>query len=244
MKHFAIILFLTAAMQVTAQSWLPKTEGCDCQMVRHVGYTLCYDEGHEQAQWVAYVLTRERVGGPISRKGNDRFVADTTVKTGSAVPWNYGGKEYDRGHLAPAADMKWSVRAMRESFLMSNMSPQEHGFNEGLWHRAEEQVRRWAVEYDSLLVVTGPVLQEGLPQVEDGEGNCISVPLYYYKVVYDPVRKTGIGLLIEHQNSRKPIASFAVTIDEVEKATGLDFFPGIADEEKMERTICLPCWGW
>lgn len=236
-----IALMLGGCLVAEAQSWLPDTAGSGCQVVRHVGYTLAYDECHEQPRWVAYLLTRERVHGTVPRKGNDRFLPDTTITTGSAVPWSYG-EEYDRGHLAPAADMKWSVQAMRESFLMSNMSPQEHAFNEGIWCRAEDQVRRWADEYDSLYVITGPVLEYDLPQVCDGKGNCISVPRWYYKVVYDPVRHAAIALLIEHRNSKRPLTDFAVTIDEVEQATGIDFFPGIQNEVVIESTLCKPCW--
>ena len=236
-----LALMLGGCLAAEAQAWLPDTAGSGCQVVRHVGYTLAYDEYHEQPRWVAYILTRERVHGTVSRKGNDRFLPDTTITTGSAVPWGYG-EEYDRGHLAPAADMNWSVQALRESFLMSNMSPQEHAFNEGIWCRAEDQVRHWADEYDSLYVVTGPVLEYDLPQVSDGNGNCISVPKQYYKVVYDTVRHAAIALLIEHRNVKRPLTDFAVTIDEVEQATGIDFFPGIQNEAVIESTLCIPCW--
>jgi endonuclease G len=249
MKHCVLVVLLLAAAHASAQSWLPDTTGCDCQLVKHIGYTLAYDECHEQARWVAYVLTRERVNGDVPRKGNDRFFPDTTVATGSASPWDYSGSGYSRGHLAPAADMKWSVQAMRESFLMSNISPQTSEFNDGIWQRAEKLVRQWAVRYDSIYVITGPVLDYDLPklvgskQLSPAPGhNGVSIPRMFYKVIYDPARKTGIGLLIEHRNSKRPLHSFAVTIDEVERTSGVDFFHGIENEDEMERTLCIPCW--
>ena len=237
------LLFLTwMSATAAAQSWLPDTAGRNCQLVRHEGYTLLYDECHEQARWVAYVLTKERVNGSVPRKGNDRFMPDTLVKTFSALPSDYTHSGYSRGHLAPAADMKWSVIAMRESFLMSNISPHTSAFNDGVWHRAEKLVRQWAEEYDSIYVITGPVLEEGLPTI--GHQNHISIPRCFYKVVYDPARKRGIALIIEHQNSGEPIQSFAVTIDEAESTTGINFFPGIDNEEAMESTINLSDWLW
>ena len=238
------ILIVSYNSKIIAQSWLPDTVGCGCQVVRHAGYTLAYDECHEQARWVAYVLTRERLKGDVPRKGNDRFFPDTTVATGSATDHDYGGSGYTRGHLAPAAEMKWSVTAMRESFLMSNISPQKEEFNNGIWKRAEELVRSWAVEFDSLYIVTGPVLDYDLPQFTGRDGNVISIPRQFYKVVYDPVRHAAIALLIEHRDSKKPLAAFAVTVDEVERATGIDFFPGIQNEEVIESTLCKPCWSW
>ncbi|MBO4588178.1 MAG: DNA/RNA non-specific endonuclease [Bacteroidales bacterium] len=241
---YTILLILLSGLCHTAaaQSWLPDTVGCDCQVVRHEGYTLLYDESHEQARWVAYLLTRDRLKGDVPRRGNDKFLPDTTVVSGSALSSDYSHSGYSRGHLAPAADMKWSVRAMRESFLMSNISPQTSEFNDGIWQRAEKLVRRWAETYDSLYVITGPVLDEGLPTI--GHQNHISIPRCFYKVIYDPKRKKGIALLIEHENSPKPIQSFAVTIDEVESTTGIDFFPGMDNEEQIESTLNLDQWLW
>lgn len=239
-----ILLLCGLCSTATAQLWLPDTVGCDCQLVRHLGYTLAYDECHEQARWVAYVLTKERVNGEVPRKGNDRFIPDTTVATGSTTPWDYSGSNYSRGHLAPAADMKWSVQAMRESFLMSNISPQTSEFNDGIWQRAEKLVRRWAEEYDSIYVITGPVLEYDLPQFVGRAGNKISIPRLFYKVVYDPVRHVGIALLIEHRNFKRPLHSFAVTIDQIEQATGINFFPGIDNEESIESTLNTSQWIW
>lgn len=245
MKHgylVWLVLFFGLCPVTAAQSWLPDTVGCNCHVVRHKGYTLAYDERHEQARWVAYVLTRERLDGDVPRKGNDYFMPDSSVMTFSALPGDYSHSGYSRGHLAPAADMKWSVQAMRESFLMSNISPQTSAFNDGVWHRAEKLVRRWAEEYDSLYVVTGPVLEEGLPSI--GHSNRISVPRCFYKVVYDPNRKIGIALIIEHRNSNNPLRSFAVTIDDAESATDINFFPGMPDEEQIESTLNTDQWIW
>ena len=239
-KQYIIFIFLLLnLLSLRAQAWMPDTAGSGYQIVRHEGYTLAYDECHEQAAWVAYLLTRERVMGTYPRK--DRFEPDTMVVTGSSTLEDYRGSGYDRGHLAPAADMKWSSQAMRESFLMSNMSPQLKSFNDGIWRIIEEQVRSWAMKYDSLWIVTGPVLKYDLETIGK---NRVSVPEYFYKVVYSPNRNEAIGILIKHENSKRPLRAFAVPIDEIEKVTGIDFFPGMPNESDKEAHPCIDCWNW
>lgn len=160
------------------------------------------------------------------------------VRTGSAELSDYRGSGYDRGHLAPAADMKWSPTAMSESFYMSNMSPQRPRFNRGMWKRLEEKVRTWATESEEIYVVTGPVLSDNLPTIG---ANQVAVPEYYYKVILDfkePELK-GIGFILANQSSTQPLATYAVTIDSVEVVTGIDFFPAIEDslEERIESSV-------
>ena len=167
------------------------------------------------------------------------------VKTNSADDHDYEGSGYDRGHLAPAADMGWSTITMAESFYFSNMSPQLPAFNRGIWKRLEELVRSWAIENKAVYVVTGPVLTSNLPSIGPDK---VSVPKYFYKVILDytdPDIK-GIGFILPNASSGAPLQNYAVTIDSVEKVTGIDFFPALPDkqEKKIEKTLCIPCWSW
>jgi endonuclease G, mitochondrial len=199
----------------------------------YTGFHLLYNEEYEQAAWVAYILTGEQVlSGTENRTEN--FRADTAIATGSATPRDYLRSGYDRGHLAPAADMKWSSAAMSESFLMSNMSPQAPGFNRGVWSRLESKVRDWAVENDSILVITGPVFY-GI-DVYIGE-NLVGVPEYYFKVVADisPPDYKVISFLLENTSSSADLFSFAVSIDSLEVITGYDFFAAHPDQEMIEK---------
>ena len=212
-------------------------------IVTHSGYTLSYNEKHEQANWVAYELTAEETQRGVNRT-ND-FRPDNAVKTGSATNADYQGSGYDRGHMAPAADMSWSVQAMEESFFYSNMSPQVPGFNRGIWKKLEERVRQWAVENKDIYVVTGPVLSGDLPVIGPDK---VSVPRYYYKVILDytlPELK-GIGFILPNASSTMSLESYAVPIDSVEKVTGINFFPALPDkqEQALEKTVCIPCWTW
>jgi endonuclease G, mitochondrial len=213
------------------------------KIISHTGYSFLYNEKHEQATWVAYELTKKETAKLVKRKNN--FIPDPDVKTGTADDIDYEGSGYDKGHLAPAADMCWSESSMEESFYFSNMSPQEPGFNRGIWKKLEEQVRNWAIAYNSVYIVTGPVLSDGLPVIGPDK---VSVPKYYYKVILDytgPETK-GIGFIIPNSGSNQPLQKYAVSIDSVEKFTGIDFFPALPDNEErlIESNLCIKCWSW
>ncbi len=214
----------------------------DDQIIRHTGYTLSYNEEYEVANWVAYELTREEVLGSGSRE--DSFKSDPAVKTGSATLNDYKNSGYDRGHLAPAADFKWSEDAMSDTFFLSNMTPQAPSFNRGIWADLEAVIRTMAYENESVYVVTGPVLTDG-PYKTIGESK-VAVPKRFYKVVLDytdPDIK-AIGFVLPNQNSDLPLQSFATTVDEVEAITGIDFYPLLPDEveEKIESTANPSKW--
>lgn len=212
-------------------------------VVSHVGYSLSYNETHEQANWVAYELTKEETNQIWER--TDKFLTDPKVKSGTANDKDYSGSGYDRGHLAPAGDMGWSTTAMAESFYYSNMSPQMPGFNRGIWKRLEELVRTWAVDNESVYVVTAPVLIAGLPTIGK---NKVSVPNFFYKVILDyrePSIK-GIGFIIPNTSSSEPLQMYAVSIDSVEALTGIDFFPSLPDDQEnaIESNLNLKSWTW
>lgn len=157
-----LLLFLLAPGFLAAEGLeLPYYDEAD-QICRYEGFVLKYSEEHEQAEWVAYQITDDEVAGTIDR--TDNFRSDPCIATESAALADYRGSGYDRGHLAPAADMAWSEEVMRDSFFLSNMSPQTPGFNRGIWKRLEEQVREWAVANEEVTVAT--VLYSGPPLVK------------------------------------------------------------------------------
>lgn len=211
------------------------------QVVYHSGFTLEYNENHEQANWVAYRLNKQKLIKIAQR--TDKFIVDPAIQSGSASNLDYLKSGYDRGHLAPAADMAWSIQAMHESFYFSNMSPQAPSFNRGIWKNLEEQVRKWASEKGELFVVTGPVLEENLPYIGM---NRVSIPKYYYKVILqiDTNSIEAIGFVLPNENSSLHFSEFSVSVDSVEHLTGIDFFHKLPDEieNKIEQQICFPCW--
>jgi len=205
------------------------------KLVKHSYYALSYVEEHEQPEWVAYELTRENLYPNAKRQ--DNFRPDPRVAKGSASKRDYRGSGYDRGHLVPAGDMKFSKKAMSETFYLSNMSPQVRNFNGGIWRELEESVRYWTKKWGRLYVVTGPVLTEGIREKIGGNG--VSVPDQYYKVLLDldePEIK-AIGFLIPNEVSVDPLKAYAVPIDEIEELTGLDFFSNIINDPKLEAKL-------
>ena len=215
----------------------------DCVVDRE-GYSLGYSEYHEQARWVIYHMTKaEATTKAASRE--DNFRPDPEIPTGSATLADYKNSGKDRGHMAPAADMSFSPKTMDESFFMSNMSPQEPDCNRGVWKELEAQVRSFAITEGDVYVVTGPILPQ-TKTITIGP-NEVTVPKYYYKVVWDrtPPEKM-IGFIVPNAGSTKPLQSFATTVDAVEEATGLDFFLKIPQpqQEQLEGTLTIDAWKW
>ncbi len=192
------------------------------EIVRHKYFTLSYQEDHEQAEWVLYRITRERLNNARIARYN-QFHPDPMVRTESATPRDYNSSGYDRGHLCPAADMAFDSVAMFESFYMSNVSPQVQEFNSGIWRELEELTRDWARRYEKVIVVTGPVLRDGA--VKSIGFSKVSVPRRFYRVIL--TKDNAIGFLIPNALSDRPVMEYACTIDDVEKATGFDFFPKV-----------------
>jgi endonuclease G len=207
----------------------PKSEG---EIIKHTYYTLSYSEENEQPFWVFYRLTPNFLNSSIDR--TDDFRSDPSVSTGSATLEDYKGSGYDRGHLCPAADMKLNDTSISESFLLSNMSPQDPSFNRGIWSKLESVVRSWCVEEDTIYVVTGPVFKNNIGTIGV---NQVTVPGYYYKAILDITgEKKMIGLVLPNAKSSANLESFVITIDSLESLTKIDFFPGLPDniEKNLE----------
>jgi endonuclease G len=211
--------------------------------VVHSGFSLLYDERYEQARWVAYELNENEVKGGFER--TNKFLEDPLVPTGSAEGTDYKSSGYDRGHLAPAADMGYSEKTMAESFYYSNMSPQTPSFNRGVWKRLEEQVRDWALQYHQVFVVTGPVLQPNLPTIGL---NKVAVPNYYYKVILDTSsqHRQMISFILPNEGSSASLKSFVVSTDSLENLTKINFYPKLKEEieHKLESKSNIQTWKW
>lgn len=211
--------------------FLPK--GTSTDIIRHRYYALAYNEQYELAEWVAYELTRNQLNNNSVRR-EDSYRSDPKVETGSANIQDYRGSGYDRGHLLPVADRKFNFEAMDETFYMSNIAPQIHAFNGGIWRELEELVRDWAIDSRKIYVVTGPILTQ--PSRKRIGDNKVMVPKAYYKVILDiadPELK-GIGFVLPNERSDKSLQLYAMSIDEVETITGIDFFPDLVEDDLEE----------
>lgn len=213
------------------------------QIVHHEGYSLSYNEEHEQAEWVAYELKKEHITSTNFKR--PYFEVDNAVGTKSAHWKNYKQSGYDRGHLCPAGDRKYSKAAHDETFLTSNVSPQKHDFNSGIWNKLEQKVRYWASRYDGVFVISGGILENNLKTIGSEE---VSVPKYFYKIIcdYNNGKPKLIAFLLRHENSKKPLYDFVTSVDEIETLTGIDFFSQFNDEleEKIESSASYKNWNF
>ena len=213
------------------------------QVVHHEGYSLSYSEPHEQAEWVAYELKKSHLINSNFKR--PYFEVDNAVKTGAADWRNYKNSGYDRGHLCPAGDRSYNKFVHDETFLTSNISPQEHEFNSGIWNTLEQKVRYWASKYDGVFVVTGGVLKGKMKTIGNEK---VAVPNQFYKVLIDTSsgKVKMIAFLIPHENSNKPLYEFVVSVDSIEKLTGIDFFPQLEDslENRLEASSSYKDWSF
>ena len=211
------------------------------QIIQHQYYTVSYNEKYEQAEWVAYRLTTEQLANTHFKR--PFFSKDNKVKTKSAHYRDYKNSGYDKGHLCPAGDRKFSKQAYDETFLMSNVAPQNHQFNAGIWNRLEQKTRYWAHKYKGIYIVTGGILTERLQRIGH---NKVGVPKRFYKIIFDYTEPQvkAIAFLIPNKSSEAALYNYVVSIDSIEKLTGIDFFPALPDdlEDKLESHSTYKKW--
>lgn len=216
-------------------------------IVEHMGYTLSYNSGYRIPNWVAYeLLSTELVTGNRSRE--DKFTPDPSIKGRQAYDRDYSGSGYDRGHMAPAADMKWSSQAMKESFYLSNVCPQLHGLNAGAWNDLEQQVRYEAKYYGSVWVVCGPLFDTATPRNHIGE-NHVMVPDSFFKALLarkkDGTGYVAIGFIFPNENCTRNLTLYAMTVDELEARTGMDFFHNLeTSAQEAAESVMDPFKDW
>ena len=212
------------------------------QIIVHQNYSLSYFEKYEQAEWVFYELKSNAGNSNFKRP---YFIQDPLVKTKSADYKNYKNSGYDKGHLCPAGDMKFSKEAFDDTFYTSNISPQKNEFNGGIWNRLENKTRYWAEKYNGLFVVAGGVLKDGLKTIGKEK---VAVPEYFYKILLqeNKGRYKMIAFLMPNKMSDRPLYDYVVSVDEIEKMTGIDFFPILPDaiENELEKSSDYKSWSF
>jgi len=252
---FGILLIVACQNEKTTKSTSKKTNltqaidsfnylptSTTSEVVRHPYYTLSYNETYENAEWVAYSLSPKQVSK--AQRKRPYFIRDPKVKTKSAHYKNYFPNGYEKGHLLPAADMRFSEDAFDDTFYTSNVSPMDHYFNGGIWNDLEKQVRYWVKHDGKLYIVTGGILQKGLERIGRER---VAVPDYFYKIILNynnPNKPRMLGFLIKHHDSLVSPKVFVVPVDSIEKLTGIDFFPALPDaiENVLEKETHPEKW--
>ena len=214
------------------------------RIVEHTGFTLSFNREHNNPNWAAWELTADEAKGTLPR-AND-FEPDPKLPENHQVTHaDYTRSGYDRGHMVPAADMKWDSKAMNDCFYMSNICPQTHALNAGGWETLESACRRWAKQEGSVYIVCGPIYK-GNKHKTIGKDLKITVPEGFFKVVLSmrEGKEKAIGFYYANSNAKQTMEQTATTVDEIEALTGMDFFVNIDDrlEERIESTFSLKHW--
>ncbi|MCM1292954.1 MAG: DNA/RNA non-specific endonuclease [Bacteroides sp.] len=212
------------------------------QIIHYTGMDVSFNKDKHIPNWVAWELTRDETNGTVKR-GNT-FYCDDRVE-GCPEPYEYSYCGYDRGHMAPAGDMKWSKEAMKDSFYLTNICPQLKSLNVGAWKRLEEKCRTWARADSAIVIVCGPVQTDNIREYI-GDDNRIAVPKRFFKVILSPYAKPmrGIGFIMDNGYVKGGMQQAAVPIDEVERVTGHDFFSDLPDdiENQVESQCNFHYW--
>jgi endonuclease G len=227
-----------------AKLGVPSQQG---ELLCRKGYLLSHSSDYKTPYWVIEHLTHEKAIANTVQRYN-KFRADPDLVKGERAELSdYKGSGYDRGHMAPSADMKWDEQAMIECFYLSNMVPQiGKGMNQGIWKDLEEKVRTWAVVREELFVFTGPVYEGGAKETIGK--NRVAVPSALYKIVYDPNKGEAIAFLMPNRPLKtSEMPKYIVSVRDIEEITGLDFL-SVLDKEtqdtiEMKKPTGLWIWG-
>ena len=212
------------------------------QILHKTGFTISYNRETKTPNWVAWHLTSSHTNGSFQRK-QEIFQEDMEVKAPRATDNDYYNSRFDRGHMCPAGDNKNNEQAMNESFMMTNVCPQDHDLNSGWWNDLENKCREWACNEGDLYIVAGPIYDTPSPKRIGKRKNVrVSVPDRFFKVVLMMGESPkAIGFIVPNLDLHESLSKYAVPVDRVEKVTGLDFYPNLPDglERRVERE-CKP----
>lgn len=212
------------------------------QYLYRKAYTVSYNKKNILPNWVAWILTSSHCSGPYKRSGS-KFVEDEDVPSPRATDYDYVRSGYDRGHMCPAGDNKWSEESMQQSFLLTNVCPQNQNLNRGDWNEIENACRSWAEKYGKVYIVCGPIF---LNQKHKTIGkNKVTVPEAFFKVVLCMSGKPkAIGFICRNTDGNRPKDAYVNSVDQVERVTGYDFFHKLPNniENKVEKEANINNW--
>ena len=196
---------------------LPKITRNEIIIV-HTGHVLSYNAECLIPNWVAYELKASELDGDAQRQRYFSPDPDPILSGFDlANHYDYTNSGWCRGHMLPAGDVKYSQDAMNDSFYTTNICPMEQSFNNGDWKRLEEKVRKWAVEYGTIYVITGSIIGKN-HHGRVGNSNIV-IPDAFYKAVLVP--KNGsyltIGFLMFNEPSVKhKLRDYAISVEQLE----------------------------
>ena len=202
----------------------------ESQEYDYTGFKVSFNRHNRTPNWVAWELLGVETEGEASR--HNKFWQDVNVE-GCPTTGDYRNSGYDRGHMCPAAEQKWSKEAMNDCFVMANMCPQDHALNSGAWNTLENRERNWARRDSAIVIVAGPIYENGDTKTI---GNGVLVPSAFFKVLLAPYveQPRAIGFVFPNMSAPGNMQNYVMTVDDIEKLTGYDFFSSLPDDIENE----------
>lgn len=212
-------------------------------VIHHYGHSLSYNPDAMIPMWTAYTLYAGDMEGDAVRP---RYFSPDPAPEIAGFPlaehWHYTNSGWVRGHMVPAGDLKYDQQAMDDSFLTTNVCPMDMGFNNGIWKRLEEKVRKLAAQYDHVYIITGPIL--GGNRFGKVGDSGILVPDAFYKAILVPYKGSylSIGFLMPNETAPPGarLRDYAVTVAELERVTGRVFFASLSPGISLTVKEMLP----
>ncbi len=218
----------------------------DAELIEHKYYSVGYSKDLKDPYWVAYILTKQMVKRHTVNRDNEEFTRDPAVHNNYAISSDYTNSGYDRGHMCPAGDMNFGQDAMTQSFYMANITPQKPGLNRKIWKDLEEQVRDWAVDNDSIYIITGAIYSSNPKRIGNDD---VAIPDKLYKVIADISAKNGykaVAFIFDNKdyNNNENFMDYAMSVDDLETITNIDFFPNYQSQgvDEIEATFDKNLW--
>lgn len=260
MKKFLLVIILVAAIALICGSFVERSasvrptaesgsdlqfaavpSGTKEQIMDYEGFRVSFNADNKTPNWVAWELLGRETEGEEARYNT--FWQDDRIE-GCPASYDYSNSGYDRGHMCPAADQKWSRQAMVDCFSLANMVPQDHALNAGAWQTLEKKERQWAKRDSAIVIIAGPIYEKTDTKRIGDAG--VRVPSAFFKVIIAPYlpEPRGIGFVYPNMSSPGNMQDYAMPIDEVERITGIDFFYNLPDdiEDKIEATASFKEW--
>ncbi len=211
------------------------------QVKEYAGFTISFNKDNGTPNYVAWELLDEETRGEKGRSNN--FWSDSDIE-GCPSTSDYTRSGYDRGHMCPSGEQKWSEEAMNDCFVMANICPQVHDLNNGAWKTLETKERQWAARDSALMIVAGPIYEK-TDKKRIGKAG-VRVPSAFFKVLLAPYADEPGGIAFVYSNMKAPgnMNEYAMSIDQLEKILGYDFFPALPDEieNKVESSYSFKEW--
>ena len=231
----------SSTIDLNALDKVKGANGVPSEVKEYEGFTVDFNQENKTPNYVAWILHGHETEGASAR--SNKFWTDTEIE-GCPDTRDYTRSGYDRGHMCPAGEQKWSETAMHHSFVMANICPQKHELNTGAWKTLEDKERMWAKRDSALVIVAGPIYDSS--DSETIGKNKVRVPSAFFKVLLAPYAEPmrAIGFVYPNMKCEGNMQAYSVSVDDVEKMTGMDFFSALPDdiEDKVESTVSFKDW--